>query len=320
MASLIPSKVSFLAAVIMVPLLTFSVLPNTVTSRAESKGTVDSGVPALYTAASAALATQGVARRVGPQEMDSYCGATPPCGSVTYHNGDVMHSANNYMVFWLPSGTNPMTGNAYTYDNPTIDPSATSPSDSSYESLIERYFTDICGSNSLYGMLAQYTDQSGQPGLCSLKGSWTDTASFPSGYGTSSSPLRDSDIQDSATRAQNANHWPTGVNSEYFVFTPYDVYSCFTNNFLFVYFYNGCSFENNPPGVPCYGTCVPFCAYHSYWNDLFRGTTVYANMPDNGTPGGCGVSTSPNNDPFADAEIDSTSHEQFESVDRKSVV
>src|SRR2546425_3077623 len=50
------------------------------------------------------------------------------CGNLTYHKGPVMHNPADFLIFWLPSG--------YSFDNPTIDPGATNPSDSAYEQLI----------------------------------------------------------------------------------------------------------------------------------------------------------------------------------------
>ena len=32
------------------------------------------------------------------------CGASPPCGDLTYHSGSVMHSPSDFIVFWLPAG------------------------------------------------------------------------------------------------------------------------------------------------------------------------------------------------------------------------
>jgi hypothetical protein len=209
------------------------------------------------------------------------CGARPPCGNLTYHGGHVMHSPTNYLIFWLPPG--------YSFDNSTVDPRATNPSNGRYEQLIIGYFSDICKPNSLYAIIQQYTDNISPIGSCALGSYWRDNSSYPGGRGSASDPLTDADITNEVSNAMTANSWTANNgNNEFFVFTGYNVTSC-------VSFPTFCS--NNA-----------FCAYHS---SFFTGVSsvIYSNMPDL-----CISGPSPNNDPLADTEITISSHEQFESA------
>ena len=57
-----------------------------------------------------------------------------------YNGGPVMHPSNVYTIFWLPNG--------YSYG---------AVSDANYENLINRFFTDLSGSQ-YYDILTQYPD------------------------------------------------------------------------------------------------------------------------------------------------------------------
>ena len=197
-----------------------------------------------------------------------------------------MHNPSDYLIFWLPSG--------YNFDNSTIDSGADNPSNAHYEQLITRYFTDICKPNSFYAIIQQYPDRSSNISSCSVGGSWVDTSNYIGGRGSQSNPLSDSDIQSEVIRAMNVNGWIANTgNSEFFVYTGYNVFSCA--------FAIGCSFTD-------------YCAYHSSYFGV-----IYANMPDVGSPDPrygfsfCLAGFSPNNDNFADSEINTSSHEQFEA-------
>lgn len=210
-------------------------------------------------------------------------------GLVTYHGGPVMHDPVNYLIFWLPSG--------YSFDNPSIDLTASNSSNSNYEALIERYFNDIGGS-SFYNILQQYTDESGAPGTgATLGGVYIDTHAFPGGTGSQGDPITDADLQDEVYADTQTNGWNSNNgNNEFFIFTPYDVYT------------------------QDYST---YCAYHT-WFTMGSTPYIYAVMPDAGTDYGPGVtclitlatgdSQTPNDDPLADSMISLLAHEQFESV------
>jgi len=200
-----------------------------------------------------------------------------------------LHNPTSYLIFWLPTG--------YSFDNPVIDPTATSPSNSNYESIITRYFQAV-GNTAFFNILQQYPDSSGAPGTTAvLGGTWIDNSSYPGGRGSTLNPLQDSDIQNEVSRAMSVNGWSTGSGSnEFFVFTGYSVFSC--------------------AGPSCnFGTNGLYCAYHSAFGTVAQ-PVIYANMPDPGSL--CSVSgftsRTPNNDLLADSEVNLISHEEFESI------
>ena len=212
-------------------------------------------------------------------------------GRVTYHHGPVMHDVTNYLIFWLPPG--------YAFDNQTIDPTASNPSDARYEGLIEQYLRDVPGS-AFYNILQQYTDYTGPPGWTAYGGYIVDTTPFPGGAGTQASPVTDQDTWDRMQSDIQAQGWTANSgNNEFFLFLPYDVY------------YEGYNDS---------------CSFHTWF---WVGSTnyTYSLLPDAGSSyfnGGCLNSAieayagtagpSPNGDIFADSEINNMAHEQFESV------
>ena len=212
-------------------------------------------------------------------------------GLVTYHGGPVMHDVTDYLIFWLPPG--------YAFDNQTIDPTASNPSDARYEGLIEQYFRDVPGS-AFYNILQQYTDSTGPPGWTAYGGSIVDATPFPGGAGTQASPVTDQDEWDRIHSDIQAHAWTANNgNNEFFLFLPYNVY-----------------FEGYNDS----------CSFHSWF--WFGSTNyTYSLMPDAGNGyfnGGCLNSAieaytgtagpSPNGDIFVDSEINNMAHEQFESV------
>lgn len=198
--------------------------------------------------------------------------------NLLYFGGPVMHTVTAFTIFWAPSGH---------------------PIDSGYQSLIDRYFNDIGGSN-LYNIVTQYYDDPGTvhlQNISSLGGTWVDTTTYPHA-GTSSDPLQDADIQSSVTRALSANNWSSGTSNVFFVFTAQGIESCSSNT--------SCT-----PGTPY----PAYCAYHGTFP--FAGNqVVYANMPydETWTTTCRGFTTSPNGNIAADSEISTASHEHFEAA------
>lgn len=203
--------------------------------------------------------------------------------NMTYHGGSVMRTFTAYAIYWGP-GT-------HTIPN-------------TYQALVNRWFSDVGGSP-LYNITTQYYE--GSPptyiqNFATFGGAWVDTVNPYPHAGTGADPLADSDIQGEVVRAITANRWPNGGSDVgFFVFTAKGIESC-------------------ADSVDCtIGTPHPaYCAYHSVF---FSGNLIiYANMPYDGTWSSgfahtCGDFTlSPNNDPDADMEISTTSHEQFESI------
>ncbi len=224
------------------------------------------------------------------------CAAAGPSdyvvGDVTYHGGPVMHSATNYAIFWLPPG--------YHFDTPAIDPPYAGASDANYEALVGQYFRDL-SNTAYYSIIQQYTDSSGAPGIATaFGGSWVDTSPYPNSEGSRANPLQDSDLQTEVMKAMSANGWSAGNgNSEFFVFTGQDVYSCAGDE---------CSYSD-------------YCSYHSFFEAADGQNVIYANVPDpgNADAGSClataaSGSTAPNGGAFADSAINLVAHEGFESI------
>jgi hypothetical protein len=199
-------------------------------------------------------------------------------GNLLYFGGPVMHTVTAYTIFWEPSGHS---------------------IDSGYQSLLNRYFGDIGGSN-MYSIVTQYYDNPGTVHLqnvSTLGGTWVDSTPYPHA-GSSSDPLQDADIQASVTRAISANGWPTGTSNAFFVFTALGIESCSGST--------SCT-----PGTPN----PAYCAYHGTF-PIAGNQVVYANMPydETWTTKCRGFTTSPNGNIAADSEISTASHEHFESA------
>ena len=199
-------------------------------------------------------------------------------GNLAFHGGSIMHNPAFYLIFWLPSG--------YSFDTT---------GNSNYVSLIENYFSNVCQSNPFYNILQQYPDSLGPPGQCSLGGIATDTDAFPSGKGSQSNPLSESEIMAELQLQMSENQWSSNNgNNEFFVFAPLGVYSCVG-------------------GICDFGS-VGFCAYHDHMNSTSSSPVIFAYMPDAGSDSCIPKHASPNADPSADAEINLVAHEQFESI------
>lgn len=189
---------------------------------------------------------------------------SPNVGSnLQYNGGPVMTGTTNvYAIFWEP------TGNV----------------SSTYHSLIERYFTDVGGTD-LYNNNTQYTDTSGNASSnTTLAGSWVDSTAYPE------SPLVDSDIQNEVSRAQSANGWTSSVDNIFFVFTEAGQDLCADSS-----------------QTQCASNT--FCAYHNF----FGSNTIYAAMPY-AASFSCNGGQGPNSDQAADETINVTSHEQMEAA------
>jgi hypothetical protein len=181
---------------------------------------------------------------------------------VTYGGGPVMSGTSEvYAIFWEP------TGNVSAH----------------YNSLIQRYFTDIGGSP-LYRLAREYTQANGAyPANAVLAGTWTDTRAYRSYI------LLDNDIQHEIARAQQVNGWQSSLHKLFFVFTERNANVCMDNTVS-----------------EC--TSNGYCAYHS----AFGSNTLYAIVPYQASFS-CDFSSGPNHDD-ADAAIDNISHEQMEAA------
>ena len=220
---------------------------------------------------------------------------TPP---LVYHGGPVQHSETVYAIFWAPSG-HYLPG--------------------SYRSTVAQYFGDVAhdsyGTGNVYAASTQYYDNTGPAGKknwvsynVNYAGSIVDTDAVPASgctnytlgdFSTTFACLLDSQLQTEVSNVVAAQHLPTGLGVEYFLFTPPGLGSCFDSN----------------PADGCYDpeASAGYCAYHSN----IGGTTLYANMPW-ADISGCQYSTTPDNaypnDDGADTVINVTSHEQNETM------
>ncbi len=227
----------------------------------------------------------GAAPWLPPNRIGASAVGFASTANMTYHGGSVMQTVTAYAIYWAPP--------------PHSIPNT-------YQTLLNRWFTDVGGS-SLYNIVTQYYE--GSPpvhiqNVAAFGNAWVDTANPYPHAGTRTDPLLDADIQAEVTRAIAANGWPNGgLNVAFFVFTAKGVESC------------------ADPTDCTIGTTHPvYCAYHAGFFSGASDILIYANMPYDGTwssgfPFTCGTaSPSPNNNPDADIEISTTSHEEFEAV------
>jgi hypothetical protein len=150
-----------------------------------------------------------------------------------------------------------------------------------YKPLVQRWFQDVGGS-ALFDTTTEYYQGSGSAqqyvrNVSSFGGSYVDATPFPAGG------ITDADVQAAVRRAVTANGWPVGIGNEFFV-------------------YSG-------PGGEIVSS---YCAYHGSFT-LNGQTALYADEPYGGQSG-CTVPSSPNGDPAADSVINTTSHEQWETI------
>lgn len=208
-------------------------------------------------------------------------------------------------IFWAkghaPNSGGPTKSNLLYHGGPVVagemdvfaifwEPSGTFVS-STYNELLKRYFGDVGGSP-LYENNEQYIDTSGQaPTNAELAGTWVDKSAYPT------TPfVLDTDIQKEVLHAMDVNGWTPAINHAFFVYTAFHEFVCVTTAV------SSCS-------APVGG----LCAYHSAFGPV-DAPVIYAAMPYDGNDlRGCyGLSSSPNHNAAADAEISTTSHEQIE--------
>jgi hypothetical protein len=245
----------------------------------------------------------GTATNINPYASnDGFCAFTAPkgtCGNLTYNGGSVQNQGVVQVVldFWAgPSWSGCSSG---LYDSPTLDPGAVSPTDCGYMNLLNQYFVDMCGDGAYTNLMQQYLFESVFSPLCAkfaptlsgVTNSFVDIRSFPE------APLSDGDIQTEANAAAVFEGLTSnGYNTLVVVFLPVAIGECMSG-----------------------GNCFPtgnFCAYHQSTGSSVGGEIQYAVMPDVAQHGaGCvNASGSPNSDPWADAEVNTVSHEQQEAM------
>lgn len=223
-------------------------------------------------------------------------GYTSPC-SLASGGGPVMSNPQVVLIWWEPSGFN--------FDN--NDTMSVNPSDVQYESTIRGFFLNTTGSGWV-GIASQY---GGAGGTVKVVGAMVDTSAFPCGAcGSVSNPLSDANVQTEVAK-DAALFGFSGVNVEYFVFTPLKIAQCFTSP--------GSAGNCDASSEVNYND-LGYCAYHSDFSSGGK-TYIYAVMPDGGdhlrfcagwydtvTPYG------PSGDQYADWELSIVSHEFMESI------
>jgi hypothetical protein len=215
---------------------------------------------------------------------------------VTYHGGPVQHSSSVYAIFWTPAATTLPSG---------------------YQATVNRYFTDVMHDSykpsNDYSVATQYYDGTGtakQPVFYWVPSNTAigDTRAFPANGcpnyvlddGTTSTHcFTNLQIVNEIKATINARHLPTGLGTNYFLFTPRGVASCFAANSLST---GGCYNPMQTSG---------FCAYHSYFA-LASASVLFANMPYAAVTG-CASGQAPEGN-AADSVLNSVAHEHMESI------
>jgi len=217
---------------------------------------------------------------------------TTDCSKMTFHaGGTVQHGEADYLIFWIPKGY---------YMPPT------------YRSGLSTWLSDVAAGNytpgNVFSVAQQYYDLTGPGGAKSFvpyavtnAGSFVDTSALPaSGCTDSATPvcINDTQIRAEVQKVVTAHHLPQNENTEYILFTPFNVGSCFSS-----------------ASTSCAYTA--YCGYHSF----FAGTTgqiVYANMPWSYNVNGCDVNlafgTGFPNVSAIDTEVGVFSHELIETM------
>jgi hypothetical protein len=209
--------------------------------------------------------------------------------NLIYNGGSVLNTNTVYAIFWSPSNY---------------------PIASSYQSLIQRFYTDVAAdtdaslSSNVYYADTQYGPGTfGSPATTSgslqnystFGGAYIDTTPIKNGCKDryTSICVTDSQVQTEITNdlSPSKSGWSAGSGKIFFMFTPKGVGSCYGSG--------DCSFSQ-------------WCAYHSW-----SGNLIYANMPFADTVSrACDAGYHPNSgiDPNADATINVASHEHNESI------
>ena len=176
--------------------------------------------------------------------------------------------------------------------------------DASYETDINRYFTDVAAASgrtdNVYSVATQYTDNSGPIQYQSkFGGSYVDRSPLPANGckdGVDKYCLTDAQLQDEIQKVLTTEGWHGGLDHIFVLMTPNGVGSCLVS-----------------------GECSTnaFCAYHRAFTDSNNENVVYVNEPYEGPDplGGCVDPTQGfPNDVDADTTINTISHEHNEAI------
>lgn len=246
------------------------------------------------------IGTLGIVPHAGaPQTLGALSASSPldltlqtqPC---TLANSCwVMRTNMTYTIYWVPTSSTACSGSPCHVST-------------NYESLINRYFSDVAAasrSNSnVYSTDSQYYDATGPIGYqSSFGGSYVDTNPFPASGcndGVNALCLTDQQIEDEIQNVLTTKGWHGSTTTMFFVMTPDGVGSCV---------------DGTPPSSGGECSTNVYCAYHSGFVDTSGQPVLYANEPYNATISNCNPGSSPNGDD-ADAEIKTISHEHNEAI------
>jgi hypothetical protein len=208
----------------------------------------------------------------GPQAAPSGAAAScyTSCSPLLYNGGPVQHGEQDYLLFW---------------GSPSSFPAG-------FESGLLNWLHGVAAADNTTGnpfsVDTQYYDTSGAGGSNSYvpyavqdAGALSDTDPYPgqdctdqNGSTTESVCLTQSDIQNEVSSYVSARGLPTGLNTEYFVFTPPGVGSCFASSSSS----SDCAYTG-------------YCGYHSDMSiNSGASEIVYADMPWLYGTSGCDVS------------------------------
>lgn len=213
--------------------------------------------------------------------------------NMDYNGGAVMPSNTDYMVLWSPSGLS-----AYP---------------AGYVSGLKTFFSDLAhdsgGHQNVDSVTAQYNDSTGAFAQyqTTFGGVLLDTDAYPASQCPAAAPvtdcLTDAQIQTELQQLTAARGLKTDLSHEYFLLTPPNVESCFSNDPTTNF--GGCS-----AGEPL--NLAAFCAYHG--NTTTSPMLFYSNNPFDATNPLCEDGNNPT-PTIAGGEINGgLSHEQNESV------
>jgi hypothetical protein len=183
--------------------------------------------------------------------------------------------------------------------------------DANYQTLINRYLTDVAhdsnGLSNVYSVATQYSDGTGPVQYQStFGGSYVAHDPLPANGcvdGVDKYCLSDGQLQSEIQAALTAKGWRGGLDHVFVLMTPNGVGSC--------EFADVASNAN-----PC--TTNAFCAYHSAFGLTIEAAVIYANEPYMGPapPGACSNANDQGfpNDRDADITINTISHEHNEAI------
>jgi len=219
----------------------------------------------------------------------SQAGKSSGGSNLVYHGGPVLLANKTVAIYWGPGASAPGIG-------------GTSFPDPGYETVINRYFTDVAAASgatsNVYAVLTQYYNGSGTHiQYASTAGTaLIDDSPYPASGCTDTVAATTVCLSDSQIQAEVAKMVPNpDPQTVYFVFTGKGAGSCYSGS--------SCAFSS-------------YCAYHSSFTTS-AGTYLYANQAYADTvPSACDVGYHPNGalSSDADATINVTSHEHRESI------